>query len=144
MQTGVAVVTLAASALMIGGCLLYATRAKNVVLFAHGTPEVPQGRMFSVFNPFRDRTSEHTAERLIHDLRTGKCDQIVRELDRDHYDPRVCSVMSDTTQSSLVWRQDGESARVLVYAIPERRARLWIAFRRDEVGLTVSSVSVVR
>jgi hypothetical protein len=144
MQAGVALVTLAASALMIGGCLLYATRSKNVVLFAHGTPEVPQGRMFSVFNPFRDRTSEHTAERLIVDLRTDKCDQIVRELDRDDYDPRVCSVMSETTQSSLVWRQDVESARVLVYAIPERRARLWIAFRRDEVGLTVSSVSVVR
>jgi hypothetical protein len=113
-------------------------------LFAHGTPEVPQGRTFSVFNPFRDRTSEHTAERLIHDLRTDKCDQIVRELDRDDYDPRVCPVMSGTTQSSLVWRQDGESARVLVYAIPERRARLWIAFRRDDAGLTVSSVSVVR
>lgn len=135
---------LAACALMIGSCLLYATRSKNVVLFSHGTPEVPQGRMFSVFNPFRDRTSEHTAERLIDDLRTDKCDGIVRELDRDDYDLRVCSVMSKTTQYSLVWRQDGESARVLVYAIPEKRARLWIAFRRDEVGLTVSSVSVVR
>jgi hypothetical protein len=70
MRAGVAVVTSAATAVLIGGFLLYASRTSDVVLYVHGTPEVPQGRMFSVFNPFRDRTSEHTAERLIGDLRT--------------------------------------------------------------------------
>jgi hypothetical protein len=53
--------------------------------------------MFSVFNPFRDRTSEHTAERLIDGLGPEKCDQIVRDLDRaENYDPRVCPIMSKT------------------------------------------------
>jgi hypothetical protein len=33
---------------------------------------------------------------------------------------------------------------MLVYDIPEKQARLWITFRRDEGGSEVSSVSVVR
>ncbi len=101
--------------------------------------------MFSMFNPFRDRTSEHTAERLMDDLRTDKCEQIVRSVNRrEDYDPRVCSVMNQTSGHSLLWRQDGDSAKVLVYAVPEKHARLWIGFRRDEVGFVVSSVSVLR
>jgi hypothetical protein len=127
------------------GLLLYSSRTNRVVLFSHGTPEVPQGRMFTIFNPFRNRDSEHTAERLIDDLKTGRCDQVVRDIDgsRNH-DFRVCDVMNRTKEYALIWRQDGESARVLVYAVPEKRARLWITFRRDEVGFVVSSVSVVR
>ena len=101
--------------------------------------------MFTIFNPFRNRDSEHTAERLIDDLRTGRCPQVVRSIDRnENYDPRVCDVMSQTQGHALVWRQDGESSRVLVYAVPEKNARLWIAFRRDEVGFVISSVSIVR
>ena len=134
-----------ASALAVGGFLLYASKTPRVVLFAHGTPEVPQGRMWVIFNPFRDRTSEHTAERLIDDLRTDQCERFVRELGRgDNYDPRVCAVMSKTKGYFLVWRQDGDSSRVLVYAIPEKSAKLWISFRRDEAGSVISSVSVVR
>lgn len=136
---------LAATVIGAGFILLYASRTTHVVLFSHGTPEVPQGRMFTLFNPFRDRTFERTAERLINDLRTDKCDSIVRELDRGQdYDPRICSVLLKTTGQELVWRQDGESAKVLVYAIREKQARVWIAFRRDEAGFMVSSVSVVR
>jgi len=139
------VVCLAAALLAFGGFLLYASRTKNVVLFSHGTPEVPQGRMLAVFNPFRDRASERTAERLIDDLRSDKCGQIVRDLNgNSNYDPRICSVMNKTTGHSLVWRQDGESTRILVYGVPEKSARLWVVMRRDEVGFIVSTVSVVR
>jgi hypothetical protein len=146
MRFGIAYGVLAAAALLTGGFLLYASRTTEVVLFSHGTPEVPSGRMFVVFNPFRDRTSEHTAERLIDDLRGDKCEQIVRGLEGsdNNYDPRVCSVMRETAAHSLVWRQDGESARVLVYAVPEKSARLWVTLRRDEAGFMVSRVSVVR
>jgi hypothetical protein len=134
-----------AAALGVSCCFLYASRATHIVLYSHGTPEVPQGRMFTIFNPFRNRTSEHTAEKLIQDLRTSACDSIVRELDRgQEYDPRVCSVMLGTNRQRLVWRRDEESAKVLVYAIPEKQARIWIGFRRDEDRFGVSSVSVVR
>jgi len=130
--------------LAVGSLLLYASKTR-VVLFAHGTPEVPQGRMWVIFNPFRDRTSEHTAQRLMDDLRTEKCERIVREFEVGDIDaPRVCAVMSQTKGHSLVWRQDEESSKFLVYAIPEKSARLWISFRRDEVGFTISSVSLVR
>ena len=136
---------LAAAVLVTGGFLFYASRTPDVVLFSHGTPEVPQGRMFTIFNPFRNRESERVAERFIKDLRSDNCPKILRDLGgSDQPDPRVCSVMSGTRVHSLVWRQDGELAQVLVYAILERRARLWISFRRDEVGLVISGVSVVR
>jgi hypothetical protein len=136
---------IAAISLAFGGFLLYASRTKNVVLFSHGTPEVPRGQMLTVFNPFRDRASERTAERLIDDLRSDKYEQIVRGLDRNgNYDPGVCSVMNKTAGHSLVWRQDGESTKVLVYAVPEKSARLWVSMRRDEVGFIVSTISVVR
>ncbi len=110
-----------AGVLAVGGFLLYASKTPRLVLFAHGTPEVPQGRMWVIFNPFRDRTSEHAAERLIDDLRTDQCERIVREFDvAEKYDPRVCAVMNKTKAHSLVWRQDGESSKVLVYAITRK------------------------
>ena len=128
-----------------GGLLFYCSRANCVVLFSHGTPEVPQGRMFTIFNPLRNRDSEHTAERVIDDLRTGRCEQVVRDIDgSQNYDPRVCDVMSRTEGHALIWRQDGESSRVLVYAVPEKHARLWIGFRRDEIGFVVSSLTVIQ
>ena len=92
--------------------------------------------MWVIFNPFRDRTSEHAAERLIDDLRTDQCERIVREFDvAEKYDPRVCAVMNKTKAHSLVWRQDGESSKVLVYAITEKSARLWISFRRRRIRI---------
>lgn len=136
---------LVAALFAFGGFLFYASRTNNVVLFSHGTPEVPQGRMLTVFNPFRDRASERTAERLIDGLRSDKCEQIIQSLDDNgNYNPRVCSVMNKTTGHYLVWRQDGESAKVLVYSVPEKSARLWISMRPDETGFVVSTVSVVR
>jgi hypothetical protein len=130
---------------LIGGFLFYSSRTNAAVLFSHGTPEVPQGRMFTIFNPFRNRDAEHAAERLIDDLRTGRCEQVVQDIDgSQNYDPRVCDVMSRNEGHALIWRQDGESNRVLVYAVPEKQARLWVGFRRDEVGFVVSSVSVIR
>ena len=129
----------------IGCSRLYAHRATDVVIFSHGTPEVPQGRMFTIFNPFRDRTSEHTAERLIADLRSSRCADVVRSIEgSENDDPRVCEVMSHTEEYALVWRRDGESSRVLVYAVPQERARLWISFRREEPGFVVSSVTAIR
>jgi hypothetical protein len=94
---------------------------------------------------FRHRESENTAERLIHDLRTDDCSQIVGRLNSEiHFDPRVCSVMKGTTRDFLVWRKDTQQTRVFVYAIPEKQARLWVVFHLDEVGFVVSSVTVVR
>jgi hypothetical protein len=78
------------------------------------------------------------------DVRTDNCPQIVRELDGSAKDPRVCPVMSRTIGHSLLWRRDGDSTRVLVYAVPEKQARLWVVFRRNEVGFLVSSVPIVR
>lgn len=123
----------------------YNSRSTRIVLYTHGTPEVPQGRMFTFFNPFRDRTSERTAERLIRDLTTDRCEQIVHRLNvGSGYDPRVGTVMRGASDYSLVWRADGESAKELVYTVPRQRARLWIGFSRDESGFGVSSVTVIR
>lgn len=127
MRAGSIISVLLTATLPLAGLLLYIERTNKVVLFSHGTPEVPQGRIFSIFNPFRDRTSEHTAEKLMDDLRTDKCEQIVREVNREeNYDPRVCAVMGKTSGHSLLWRHDENSAKVLVYAVPEKQARLWI------------------
>lgn len=136
--------SLAAMATFAGAFVLYSSWTANVVLFSHGTPEVPQGRMFTIFNPFRDRSSEETAERLIKDLKTADCPQIVRELDGEGSDSRVCSAMQNRSRGVLVWRRDGDHQRVLVYDLANQQARLWITFRRDEGGFVISGVSVVR
>ncbi len=126
--------------------VFYAHKSRKVVLFYHGAaPEVPQERVIVVFNPFRTRESENTAERLMHDLRTGDCQCIVQGLTRGmDYDPRICVVMHAAGRHSLVWREDGVESRVLVYDIPEKEARLWITFQRHESGFGVAYVSVVR
>jgi len=114
-----------------------------VVLFYHGAAaEVPRGRVIVVFNPFRNRDSENTTERLIRDLNWGLPASCANRGGKD-YDPRVCLVMGKTGRHNLIWREDGEQSRVLVYDIPEEQATLWITFRRYESGFEVSSVSVV-
>jgi hypothetical protein len=90
--------------------------------------------------------SERITERLIRDLRSKDCEQILRAVSgSEQTDPRVCDVLHDTSKESLVWRRDGEhSCRVLVYAIPEKQARLWLVFQERESGFEVASLSVVR
>jgi hypothetical protein len=147
MRSGeIAGVILIVIALATGAFLFNASRSKDVVLFYHGAAaEVPQGRVVVVFNPFRNRDSENTAELLIHDLETGDCQRVVQALSSGtDYDPRVCLVMGSSGKHSLVWHEDGEQSRVIVYDIPEKQARLWITFRRHESGFEVSSVSVAR
>lgn len=124
-----------------GAVLLYAWQSKDVVLLYHGrAPEVPQGRVVVIFNPFRERGSERIAERLIRDLRSKDCEQIVRALPgSEQSDLRVCDVLHDTSKESLVWRRDEPHSQMLVYAIPEKRAKLWLVFQQRESGFEVAS-----
>jgi hypothetical protein len=122
---------------------VYASRRPEAMLYYYGgAVEVPNGRAIAIMNPFRDKASEETAERLIRDLKNGNCQTIVKEFSDDG--PRICSVLQTTHRARLVWRQDGELNRMLVYDLPEKRARIWIGFAREEGGWQVRSVSVVR
>jgi hypothetical protein len=112
------------------------------MLYQHGNPEVPQGRAFAIMNPFRNRRAEEIAEQLMTDLRTNRCEQILRDYHSE--DSRICSVMSGNRSSRLIWREDKSTTRVLVYHLPESRSNLWITSRRDEVGFIVDSVSLIR
>jgi len=126
-----------------GAFFLYASRRPEAMLFYYGgAVEVPNGRAIAVMNPFRDTESEETAARLVRDLRTGSCQTILKEFSDDG--PRICSILQTTRRSRLVWRHDGELDRMLVYDVPEKRARLWIGFAREEGGWQVRSVSIVR
>lgn len=85
-------------------CGLYFNRSTHCVLYYYGaSPEkVPQGRAIALLNPLRNRQDEANAERLIRDLRTGKCDEISRE--RLGADPiTICQVMRGNTNASLIW-----------------------------------------
>ena len=122
---------------------VYASRRPEAMLFYYGRAvEVPDGRAIAVMNPFRDRASEETAERLIRDLRTGNCQPIVKQFSDDG--AHLCSVLQTTRRATIVWRQDGTLSRTLVYDLPEKRARLWIGLVREEGGWQVRSLSVVR
>ena len=121
----------------------YAKRSKKIVLYYYGgAPEVPGGRAIVILNPFRDRLSEETAGRLINDLRTTKCAEILQGFNSDPQ--RICPAMSANRYARLIWRADGESARVLVYDLPESKSRLWITFAMDESGWEVRKVSLIR
>jgi protein-S-isoprenylcysteine O-methyltransferase Ste14 len=124
------------------GFLVFAlARRDRAMLFQHGTPEVPGGRAFAIMNPFRNQIAEHTAERLIRDLRTPGCEQIVHSLNSEE---RICAVLHSNRESSLIWREDADSGRVLVYDLPDVRARLWVIFGRHESGFEVDQISIIR
>jgi hypothetical protein len=113
------------------------------MLIQHGTPEVPGGRAFAIMNPFRNQRPEEVADELMSDLRTGRCEQILRDLHTD--DARICAVMHDNEGGHLIWREEGTATRVLVYDLPRSKSRLWITSSRDpEVGFRVTGVSMVR
>src|SRR6185503_1254088 len=128
---------------LIGCALIWAARSHRPMLYQHGTPEVPQGHAFAIMNPFRNRRSEEVAEKLIVDLRTSRCEQILLDLHSE--DSRTCSSMKENNRARLIWREDGSTSRVLVYHLPESESNLWITFGRDpEIGFTVTGVSLVR
>jgi hypothetical protein len=77
------------------------------------------------------------------DLRTKRCEQILRNVRSE--DSQICSILSENRSAGLVWRQDQNTTRVLVYHLPEDNSNLWITSRRDpEVGFIVDGVSLVR
>jgi hypothetical protein len=122
--------------------LLYASKRREAMLFYYGgAVEAPNENDFAVMNPFRDRASEKTAERLIADLRTSRCQTIVKEFSDD---PHICPILQTSRRSVLVWRRDGESQRILVYDIRDKQARLRISFSLDEGGFGVRSLSLIR
>ena len=130
-------------AVFIGTAVVLTARSTRVILFQHGTPEVPQGRAFAIMNPFRDRRPEEVAEELMSDLRTSRCEQILRDLHSEG--SRVCPIMSQNKTARLIWRDDESTTRLLVYQLPESKSRLWITSRREaEVGIIVGGISLIR
>jgi len=117
-------------------------RTPRLMLFQHGTPEVPGGHAFAIMNPLRNRRPEHVAEQLISDLHTSRCQGILHELHSE--DPRLCPVLKEDRDARLIWREDGDSVRVLVYDLPKSKARLWITSTRGEIGFAVKRVSLIR
>src|SRR5215470_6982387 len=85
--------------------LLFAARSSQPMLLQHGNPEVPQGNAYAIMNPFRNRRPEEIAEELMSDLRTSRCEQILRSLHSD--DSRICTTMKGNTSARLLWREDG-------------------------------------
>jgi len=127
---------------LVGAALVFATKTSRVMLFQHGTPEVPGNRAFAIMNPFRYRRPEEVAVELMADLRTSRCDQILRHLHSE--DTRICTVLRQDTNPKLIWREDEDFKRNLVYDLPRSKSRLWITSSREEGGFVVSSVSLVR
>ena len=117
-------------------------RSPRVMLLQHGTPEVPGGHAFAIMNPFRNRRPEHVAEELIADLHSSRCEHILHDLNSE--DPRLCPILREDSSARLIWREDGDSVRVLVYDLSKSRSRLWITSSRGEIGFVVTRVSLIR
>lgn len=128
----------------------YVHRLDRCVLYYYGaSPEVPQGTAIPILNPFRDRNDEGNAQKLIRDLRTSKCLEIVRaEFNADA--ERICSAVQHTTQANLIWLDAQKYAgnwkrpRRLYYDLPEKHARLVLYFHTDEAGWGVSDASIIQ
>jgi len=129
-------------AALLAAFLIWATRTPRLMLYQHGTPEVPYGHAFAIMNPFRDRRSEEVAEELMSDLRTSHCEQVLRDLHSE--DSRICPVMRENKSARLIWRKDQNMTRVLIYHLPESESNLWITSHRDEAGFIVDGVSLIR
>ena len=135
-------VTIIALVALASGFLVFAAARKDQpMLFQYGTPELNEGRAFAIMNPFRNQDSEHTAERLIRDLRTFECARIVHSLSSEE---QICPAMSNNQDAYLMWRKDSDSARMLVYDLPDVKSRLWVSFARHESGFEVDGLSIIR
>lgn len=130
--------------------VLYSIRSNHCVLYYHGSApaEVPQGTVVAILNPLRNRTDERNAEWLIRELRTTKCEEILRT-ERMADPARVCPIMRGNTEAKLIWL-DRESdtirggTRQLIFDLPDKKARLIVSFGPDEPGWLLRGVSVVR
>jgi hypothetical protein len=112
------------------------------MLFHYGTPEVPREFAFAIMNPFRNRLPETIAERLISDLHTSQCEKILRDLHSDG--DRICPAMQAGEDFHMVWREDEQTTRILVYDLPKSKSRLQITSSREEAGFAVRAVSLIR
>jgi len=56
---------------------LFITRNSRPVLFRYGKHASAEENAFVVQNPFRERAPEDEAEKLLRDLKAGKCEQVL-------------------------------------------------------------------
>jgi len=133
-----------AALILLSAFFIYARSNRNPVLFSFGAdPELPGGRILTVMNPFRQTSLEDAAEKLIHDLRSGDCEQILAK-NNIRRGRMVCEMVKGSRSEREVWREDQSRECLLIYDLPDKGARLLVYFYRDEVGLTVGAISSIQ
>lgn len=136
------------AALLVGiTAYLYVSRSNPVVYryMLRGDPvNEPE---FTIFNPFRDRSPERTAEAFLEQMRSGKCTDAVAVLSHAaDYNEEMCE--RESRLPLVAWRlenRSGDAAKVRMYYEvhrktypPAYRGQLWITVERRGADWQVS------
>lgn len=78
MTTKLKIIAIAVAGLIVVSiAILYITRNSSPVLLRYGSHTTADGSAFVVQNPFRERAPEDEAEKLLQDLKAGKCEKVL-------------------------------------------------------------------
>ena len=116
-QIGIAV---GAAALLVFGFLGYIWWLSNQgpVLARSEDHDPLTGLPVSIrMNPLRDRTIEHSANKFLHELRDGRCDQLLSEWEHDYRKKYAHFICDSETQHPLAVGGD-EVRRNVLKAVP--------------------------
>ena len=140
LKTAVLKVLVFVAALMVGiTAHLYASRS-NPVLYRYLLQGDPVGEPeFAIFNPFRDRSPERTAEAFLEHLRAGNCAEVITGLNNTpDYNQEICG--RESNYPLVAWRLEnrtGDAARVRMYYEVQRKTyrpafqgQLWVTVER--------------
>ena len=121
MQTKLKIIAIVVAGLIVVSiAILYITRNSSPVLYRYGNHTSAEGSAFVVQNPFREHAPEDEAEKLLQDLKGGRCEQVLNlpGLDAE----KIASTCQQESISplqnwSLVDRTDIGRQTIFVYAV---------------------------
>lgn len=118
--------------------VLFLTRSRSILYRSSDASADPLGEPgFSIFNPFRDHSPEHTAQTFLEGLKSGQCERVMASLaiDPPHAD-YICS--KETEHHLEKWQLKNrwdEPGRVKMFywhsrADADYHDRLWVTVEK--------------
>jgi hypothetical protein len=100
------------------GVVFYAfyTRSNLVLLKYRETGRLKQGPLFSIFNPFRDRTPENSSETFLQQLKAGVREKAISEIQTITEKDTICE--QEQKFPLISWRlmdRDDEGGKTTLY-----------------------------
>jgi hypothetical protein len=139
MQVGLKVLVFVAALLLGVAAYLYYQRSKSVLYRYVEAGNPVKEPAFTIFNPFRDRSPEHSAEAFLEIIKAGQCERAMLALpDSSEHRQEICEREKESPLTSwLLKNRTDEPQNVRMYYTVNRKmydgyqGQLWVTLEKQ-------------